>query len=130
MKELIKKFRAACDEVDWASMPSGFRYFPAGTCGDISDILAEYLYGHGFQNITYVYGKNGECMHAWLEIGEEAIDVTADQFEGISSPVLIQAPDLWHHKLEGIARRKAGYKNCTDSAVKDLKDVHKEIERQ
>lgn len=66
-----------------------------------------------------VYNELEDILFNEGYAAEIGIDVTADQFEGISSLVLIQAPDLWHHKLEGIARRKAGYKNCTDSAVKD-----------
>lgn len=48
--------RAALEKIDWEKMPANFRQFPKGTCGDISDILAEYLFKNGISGIEYVAG--------------------------------------------------------------------------
>ena len=125
-------FRNALDRIDWSTMPVGFTNFPLNACGDISDILAEYLYSFGFADIDYVCGekRNGKT-HAWLEAEGLAIDITADQFDGIDEIVLIQNPDIWHlrHYRES-ERRKAGYKQMSGPAIPDLELVHKEVIRK
>jgi len=58
MKDTVIEFKNALDKINWSSMPFGFKSFPSGVCGDISDILAEHLYRSGYENITYVCGKS------------------------------------------------------------------------
>ena len=127
MKDEIIKFREILDQMNWSSMPIQFQNFPSGTCGDISDILAEYLYSLGIKPIQYVCGMRGDASHAWLEIDGLAVDITADQFEEISDKVLIQPPNIWHSKYEIESTRKAGYSHFTGPAVADLIRVHGEI---
>ena len=130
MESLVAEFRAALDKIDWAKMPIGFKDFPLGTCGDISDILAEHLYLQGIENIDYVCGENESGTHAWLEIDGCAVDVTADQFDEITDKFLIQSPKIWHSIFEERNRRAAGYKKMSGSAISEIMQVHKEIERQ
>lgn len=129
MEKLVIEFRRALDQIDWSSMPCGFKEFPTGTCGDISDILAEHLYQNGIENVTYVCGRSNGGIHAWLEVDGTAIDVTADQFEDMEDKVLIQSPEVWHHKYEIENRRKAGYRDMNGPAVSGLVTVHTEITR-
>lgn len=124
MKESIVNFREALDQIDWSIMPFQFRGFPSGTCGDISDILAEHLYSLGFHPIDYVCGMLGGASHAWLEFEGNAIDITADQFPEVSASVLFQSPKIWHAKYEVRERRKAGYKHFHGPAVGDIMRVH------
>ena len=130
MENLVAEFRAALDQINWATMPIGFKNFPSGTCGDISDILAEHLYLQGIENIEYVCGKNENGTHAWLEIDGFAVDVTADQFDGITDRFLIQSPKIWHSIFEERDRRTAGYKNMHGPAISVIMQVHNEINRQ
>ena len=130
MKDEIIKFREALDKIDWSMMPIQFQKFPTGTCGDVSDILAEYLYSLGIQPIEYVCGIQGGASHAWLEIDGKAIDVTADQFKGVSEKVLIQPSTVWHSKYEIENRRKAGYLHFKGPAVADIMRVHGTIMEQ
>ena len=127
MKDKIIEFRAVLDEIDWSKMPIGFNGFPRGTCGDISDILAEYLYSIGFSNITYVCGERNGGSHAWLEISGLAIDITADQFDDVNEPVLIQNPKIWHGQFSDQERRRAGYKHMHGPAIDGIERVHGEI---
>jgi len=64
VKDTVIEFKNALDKINWSSMPFGFKSFPLGVCGDISDILAEHLYRSGYENITYVCGKNESGTHA------------------------------------------------------------------
>jgi len=130
MERLVAQFRAALDKIDWAKMPIGFKNFPSGTCGDISDILAEHLDSHDIDNIVYVCGENENGTHAWLEIDGYAVDVTADQFDEITDKFLIQSPEVWHSIFEEIDRRTAGYNNMHGPAIPDIMRVHNEINKQ
>jgi hypothetical protein len=127
MRDLVEKFRKALDEIDWQNMPDGFKNFPSGTCGDISDILAVYLYEQGFTNIEYVCGENERGSHAWLEIDGTAIDITADQFDDVSCSVIIQSPEIWHSEFTVTDRRKAGYKDMNGPAIADIMRVDSEV---
>ncbi|MFQ1945107.1 hypothetical protein ACK35A_06595 [Aeromonas veronii] len=71
LKKNVSDFRGALDRLDWFSMPGNFRKFPLGTCGAISDILAEHLYKQGIQEIEYVSGQHRQNSHAWLVISVE-----------------------------------------------------------
>ena len=127
MKNEVRKFRQALDQIDWSTMPCQYREFPTGTCGDISDILAEHLYSLGYEGIEYVCGMLDETSHAWLEIGENAIDITADQFDSVTESVLFQLPGIWHSRIEEQERRKAGYNQFQASEIFDLMMVHNKV---
>ena len=90
LKKHVSDFRGALNRLDWFSMPGNFRKFPLGTCGAISDILAEHLYKQGIQEIEYVSGvsdQHRQNSHAWLEIAGYIIDITADQFLDCNIPL-------------------------------------------
>lgn len=123
----VIKVRKALDKIDWEKMPILFRAFPRGACGDISDILAEHLYSLGLQKIEYVQGRLNDGTHAWLETVGYAIDITADQFDEISSKVLFQPPNIWHSKYEVEHRRKAGYKDATHQYTPEVSALHKAL---
>jgi hypothetical protein len=130
MKQDIINFRKALDKINWGEIPIGFTDFPCGTCGDVSDILAEYLYTKGFENILYVCGEYNGSSHAWLEMEGLAIDITADQFLDIQEKVLIQSPSIWHNKYKESSRRKAGYKDMNGMALHGVTVVHNEVLNQ
>ncbi len=132
LKKHVSDFRGALDRLDWFSMPGDFRKFPLGTCGAISDILAEYLYKQGIQEIEYVSGKHRQNSHAWLEIAGYIIDITADQFPDCNEPVIVTDDHTWHHRFKESMRRPAGFFNGfkstsrpTLNAVRDLNIVYK-----
>lgn len=73
--------------------------FPKGCCGDVTDLLGEYLMEHGIEDLWYVSGTHYPSTgdeeedfyniqtHAWLSIGNPLeprsvyIDITCDQFK-------------------------------------------------
>lgn len=111
LEELSKQFRYALDQLCWDKMTSEYRGFPAGTCGDVSNILAEYLRKKGVcGDIDLVCGtlSGSERSHAWLEVGGFVIDITSDQFPG-NPPVIVDNSSAWHKQFKGLKRRDAGF---------------------
>lgn len=110
LADMVKQFRHALDQLDWGAMPIGFHNFPSGTCGDISDILANYLRSRGIEEIEYVCGTfpDGKT-HAWLEVYGYIVDITADQFPDVSQSVIVTNTSPWHEQLTVKKQRKAGF---------------------
>lgn len=87
---------------------NGFGYlrigkFPAGWCGYLSNVLCVWL-GQRFpgEDFFYVCGKFGRQTHAWVEYKNLIIDITADQFDGCSDPIVIveSSKSLLHKKFK------------------------------
>jgi hypothetical protein len=85
--------------------------FPHGSCGDTCEMLGQFLIDSGLGRWTY---QSGVCFdppvftHAWLERDGLLLDITADQFDEISTPVLLTEDKGWHlkfvkHSSHGIA---------------------------
>lgn len=126
LHRLASEFRAALDQIEWSQMPDGFKDFPAGTCCDISNILAEYLRDSGVTDIEYVVGKNAKYWsHAWLEVSEIIVDITADQFPDVSASVTVTRDHRWHSQFEEDegSRNAAGFSEDGDD---DLREIYRE----
>lgn len=129
MKELVTKFRFALDRVDWADMPEGMQGFPKGCCHRISEVLARYLHSYGVENIEYVHSLVPEAKsletHCWLEVDGVAIDITADQFDGVDEKVLIQSPSVWHSEFKVLLRREPNYNKFREPERSNLDRVYR-----
>ena len=101
LKEIVSKFKAAILACDLDGLGIGFRAFPMGACGDTCLLLGTYLHELGYGRVDYVFGQKGRQSHAWLEMGDIIIDITADQFEKDIDPVLITRDKRWH-KEKGV----------------------------
>ncbi|EOB3677458.1 hypothetical protein ACHELX_004376 [Vibrio vulnificus] len=67
-----------------------FSSFPKAACGNTCELLAEWFIQSGIQDVTYVYGENTKLgSHAWLEIGDIVVDITADQFGTVMPKVYV-----------------------------------------
>jgi hypothetical protein len=75
--------------------------FPRGACGDASILLGEYLHRQGQDVLDYVAGERESDLysHAWLEKDGLIVDITADQFEGVSEPVIVTYDRTWHQQF-------------------------------
>ena len=108
--QLVTEFRRAIDAAKVNGEFDGdfsFSHFPRGCCGDVCDLLGQYLLVNGI-NSWYVcgnyYGKNDFFQsHAWLLIDDNLIvDITGDQFSDnaiflqYSVPVYIGQTDPFH----------------------------------
>lgn len=100
---MVDDLRRAVTDVRIALGRGGFHspalfQFPRGACGVACDLLAEYLWRHDHGPWRYRWGvaKAPRGSHAWLEQGDVIVDITADQFEEITAPVLITTNPAWH----------------------------------
>ncbi len=107
IKRNAENFRELLESCSASELPTCLKEFPAGSCGDASLLLAEHLRSKEIEHIVYVRGeRTGEnwCTHAWLEIDDVIVDLTADQFDGISERVLVTRERSWHNQFKVVAR--------------------------
>ena len=89
MIETSKKIRNYFEQAKESIDLPGFSRFPEGACEGASLFLGIMLHElFPTANINYIKGyKTCGEMHFWLKVDGATYDITADQFEGISSPI-------------------------------------------
>ncbi|MFD3457551.1 hypothetical protein ACFWVC_35915 [Streptomyces sp. NPDC058691] len=73
--------------------------FPYGSCGDASILLGQYLHENGLGVWRYVSAWENGASHAWIEKNGLRVDITADQFDGVDTPVIIASGGGWHDRF-------------------------------
>jgi hypothetical protein len=110
MSDACARFRAALETT--TPRPVGLKDYPLGACGETCELLADYLRTAGRGDPMFVSAVNQGTgqTHAWLELGELVIDITADQFDGVDDPVIVTTDRSWHdsHFLSSGHHRPAG----------------------
>lgn len=104
-----------------------FKEFPLGACGDTCDLLGRCLGEHGLQGWTYVSARRGERTHAWLEKDGVILDITADQFDDVDSPVLVTRDDTWHRQFTVEDRRQVGGTTAMPEIELELENTYRAI---
>ncbi|WP_342439962.1 hypothetical protein NSS79_15140 [Paenibacillus sp. FSL L8-0436] len=96
-------FRRTIEQMDITEFPQSgcFERSPLGCCGDCSKLMTKYLLEQHYVKALYVWGMRGEQSHAWLEYDGLIIDITADQFDEVTEPVIITIDRAWYSQLEG-----------------------------
>lgn len=103
---VARAFRAALEgQRSEQILPSHMACFPVCCCGVTSELLGEYLKAADV-SATYVAGTNPTASHAWLEVGNVVIDITADQFEGRPS-VFVDLKSDWYSEWSERSRETA-----------------------
>jgi hypothetical protein len=77
------------------------RDFPRGACGDASLLLAKYLQVNRCGQSLYVLGRRRGHVHAWLQLEQFTIDITADQFDDQDAGVIVAPDSPWHASFYG-----------------------------
>ena len=103
IREILDQFEKA----DFHSMTSFYfsSGFPAGCCGDATDLLGLYLLKYHSLESNYVcghgLGDNSNQTHAWIVCQGYIIDITADQFndDGYELPSVIIDKQSPFHEL-------------------------------
>ncbi|EHH1260720.1 hypothetical protein J7H92_004562 [Vibrio parahaemolyticus] len=103
----IREILARFEKTDFHSMTSFYfsSGFPAGCCGDTTDLLGLYLLKYHGVESYYVcghgLGDNSNQTHAWLVCQGYIIDITADQFndDGYELPSIIIDKQSPFHEL-------------------------------
>lgn len=87
--------RSAIESAD-RSRWGGYASFPSGACGNVSEVLARVMRERLGLDALYVSGTDSvdRQSHAWVEVNDVIIDITADQFG--QPPVIVRARNPWH----------------------------------
>ena len=96
-----------------------FASFPKETCGHCSILLGLYLQEIGCLEVQYVCGEREfgrRKSHAWLEIGNVIVDITADQFPERAEPVVVTQDRTWHGKFHCLQRKPLLRHFCSRTA--------------
>lgn len=130
-----KQFREAIERCDTRKLPITFEQFPLGACGDATLLVAKYLQEVGEEGFRYVCGerskgKNGGFQsHAWLEQGSTIIDITADQFSDIHSPVVVTTNHTWYDQFDKKIDHPANISEYDVHTVSVLEAAYDEIKK-
>ncbi|MFK4750955.1 hypothetical protein [Oceanobacter antarcticus] len=120
---LARQFRRAIEAVPREEfIGSVFRDFPAGCCGDTSNVLATYLFEKTGVIADYCAGRDGGTdqeiySHAWLQINNLIIDITADQFQDRGyplDPVYVGPATDWHKTFDVTVEPDARHTSIKD----------------
>lgn len=110
LRKQITAFRGAIQDAQ-AANDDGLMYmmrFPSNCCDHASKFLFLWLFDLGHRNFTWVTAKVGDASHVWLELGGIIIDITADQFPGVTTKVVVDRSSKWHSGLEDVKRCRMG----------------------
>ena len=103
IREHAERFRRCLEELD-SELGHPFLRFPAGSCGDSSKLLGQWLIEHGEPRLMYVVGTHHGKSHAWLETNKLIIDITADQFEDGPGAVYVGKGSSFHGQFKDEVR--------------------------
>ncbi|WP_404351689.1 hypothetical protein LG324_03010 [Phycicoccus jejuensis] len=124
-------FRAAIEET--IPRPVGLDAFPKGACGDTCEMLADFLRSRSLGDPTYVTGLSEDHArsHAWLEIDDLIIDITADQFGDVEEQVIVTTDRSWHEsRFPSVGRhRPAGLAHWDGLTHAEVEDYYSKLEK-
>ena len=121
-----KLFRAAIESCASNELPVTLQDFPRGSCGDASLLLAKHLQNHGIWPLNYIRGQmateeeGNPQSHAWLEIEDIIIDITADQFDDITQEVIVTRDRSWHGRFDIESKGVADYNRWSGPGIERL----------
>lgn len=122
IKLLCVEFRTAILKCHPEEFPKymSLKRFPIGACGDTCILLGRFLNENDFLYVDYVCGgktvKGELATHAWLEIENVTIDITADQFEDINETVIVTKDRTWYEQYREINRFRIGEMSFNEQA--------------
>ncbi len=80
----------------------------------------------GIDSFEYICGET-ECdregtwtTHAWLARGDIVADITADQFDGVPSGVIVAESSEWHERFEITSRSESDFRKSENPGNYDL----------
>lgn len=98
---LVSRFRRAIVSCSSKSGLASLHDFPNGACSDASLLLAKHLQVMKCGLSHYVFGVRQGQPHAWLQLLEYTIDITADQFHDQEAGVIVSRGSSWHESFNG-----------------------------
>ncbi|HBG04589.1 MAG: hypothetical protein A2075_21300 [Geobacteraceae bacterium GWC2_58_44] len=104
--------------------------FPHGACGDASLLLAKYLQVNKCGRSLLVLGERHGRGHAWLQLQEVIIDITADQFDDQDDGVIVTSDSSWHSSFNGNIHNVADFCLYDRHTVFELTRAYEAITRR
>lgn len=124
---LASGFRLAIVRCSSKSGLASLHDFPNGACSDASLLLAKHLQVMKCGLSHYVFGVRQGQPHAWLELLEYTIDITADQFQDQEAGVIVSRGSSWHESFNGKIYGVADFCLYDRSTVIRLTKTYEEI---
>jgi len=97
------EFRRAIERSNLRRHERVMSRFPVGCCKQSSQLLARFLVTElQVPLVTFVHAERGGTTgsfwqsHVWLSVDQHYIDITADQYTEIDSPVVVSVDGGWH----------------------------------
>ena len=127
----IRDILAGFKKTDFHSSTSFYASsgFPAGCCGDTTDLIGLYLLKYHGLDSEYVCGQGLERhstkSHAWLVCQEYIIDITADQFNNLGyelPSVIIEKHSPFHELFDETNRRSTTVEYLNDTGIPSVLD--------
>ena len=103
--------------------------FPRGACRDASLLLAKYLQVNNCGSSFFVLGERQGQDHAWLQLQEFIIDITADQFADQDAAVIVSSDSSWHSSFNGKIHNVADFCLYDSHSAFQLTRAYKAIAR-
>lgn len=93
-------------------------FFPDGCCGVAASILGHHFLTLGLPQVRRVSGlRDDNQSHAWVEVENWIVDITADQFEDVSDRVIVTSDRTWHYQFHKLQEYdQAGFAGYNDEA--------------
>ncbi|MCA9277505.1 MAG: hypothetical protein H6815_01805 [Phycisphaeraceae bacterium] len=82
------------------------KLFPDSCCSVSSKFFLKLLSDkeHIYRGVLVANGRRECATHAWAELDEYIIDITADQFSDFHTPVFVGKNSDWHSTFAGATR--------------------------
>lgn len=106
LAEIVTRIRVILERNGKTTSDLSFKEFPNGACGVTSELIARYFREFHRLDALYVCGARDDgYTHAWVEIDDIIIDITADQFD--EPAVIVTRSHIWHDQWKQERNRRA-----------------------
>ncbi|GHJ45846.1 hypothetical protein Cs7R123_31880 [Catellatospora sp. TT07R-123] len=106
--------------------------FPAGACGQACLLLGEHLWSRGQGLWRLASGmRPGEgpiVTHSWLVRDGLVVDITADQFDDVDTPVVVTLDDAWYQPWDRLGSRWARLDGTSGQDTPSLRQAYDHID--
>jgi hypothetical protein len=133
LRAIVARFRHALETHGPRSGSPALRHFPRDSCADAVLLLGAYLADRGLGPFDAVGGDFEDpstgvrYSHAWLERDDVIVDITADQFPGISEAVIVTRDRVWHSRFHTTNRGVADFRGYGSQTRAELGQVYERI---
>jgi hypothetical protein len=132
---LAERLRRAILATAPEERPLTLRDFPHGSCGDAALLLGTLLSDYGLGEFMHVGGERGDksdntwCTHGWLEQNSLIVDITADQFGEIDTPIIVSRNSAWHATFvsTAITRPSKAYLDAVGPSKPELRRYYRRL---